>query len=131
MKTDKREQGRIILAHGEVTGHCHEVIAVDTAAPPTLAEAQYFEVDGERELIVLAPCELTHQEHSSARRTVLYPDGRVVGLDAATGRVVLDEPYPAQVRQGDVFLTPTGPGTWRQIQQREQYQPEQWRAVAD
>lgn len=43
---DLKEQGRTILAHGEVTGHCHEV--VDAATVPldpaelTIPAADYF-----------------------------------------------------------------------------------------
>jgi hypothetical protein len=107
---DAREQGRIILAHGEVTGHAHEVLT-EALAVPTLEQAQFFETpDGTHELIVLAPCVLTHQEH---------------------GRIALDPARPVQVRQGDVLLDPTGPGTWRVIRQQEWAGPEQWRQVAD
>jgi hypothetical protein len=110
MKTDKRDGGRIILAYGEVTGHCHEVVAVETGLPPSMAEAQFFEVDGVRELVILAPCVLRHDEHAPI---ALSPDRQ------------------EQYRQGDVLLHPTGPGVWTVIQQREQYQPEAWRVVAD
>lgn len=131
MRRDLREGGKIVLAHGEVTGHVHEVVLVDTSTPPDMAQAQYFDVDGQRELVVLAPCELTHQEHSAETRTYLYADGRVVGRETTTGKIGTDRPYPAQVRQGDVFLEPTSPGTWRVVQQREWAGPEQWRAVGD
>ena len=109
-KRDVREAGRIILAHGEVTGHCHEVICVATDAPPTMAQAQFFEVDGVRELIGLEPCVLRHQEHAPI---ALFPD------------------QPIQVRQGDVLLQPTGPGTWRCVRQSEWAGPDEWRQVAD
>ena len=98
--------GRIILAFGEVTGHCHEVLT-DAGLIPA---AEFFEVDGVRTLIVLEPCALVHQEHS---------------------RIVLDPARQEQIRQGDVLLQPTGPGTWRVIQQREWAGPDQWRPVAD
>lgn len=110
MKRDVREQGRIILAHGEVTGHCHEVVVEATGLPPDMAEAQFFEVSGQRELIVLVPCVLRHQEHAPI---ALSPDRQ------------------EQVRQGDVLLNPTGPGTWTVIRQREWAGPEAWRQVAD
>lgn len=109
-KTDCREQGRIVLAHGEVTGHCHEVVATATGLPPDVAMAQFYEIDGLRELLVLEPCELVHQEH---------------------GRIALDPAHQVQVRQGDVLLTPTAPGVWRVTRQREWAGPEVWRAVAD
>lgn len=56
------DQGRVILAYGEVTGHAHEVVGVETEieTPP----AQLFEEpDGRRFLFVDRPCTLTHQEH--------------------------------------------------------------------
>ena len=110
MKQDIRDGGRIILAYGEVTGHCHEVVSVATLAPPTMSEAQFFEVEGVRELVIVAPCILRHDEHAPV---ALAPDQQV------------------QVRQGDVLLQPTGPGVWRVIQQQEWAGPEAWRAVAD
>lgn len=110
-RTDLREHGRIILAHGEVTGHCHEVIDAATGLPPGLDVAQFFEApDGTRQLIVLAPCALRHDEHAP---------------------IPLDPAKPVQWRQGDVLGQPTGAGTWRIIRQREGYQPDAWRQVAD
>jgi hypothetical protein len=109
-KIDARESGRIILAHGEVTGHAHEVLT-ETLTAPTFEQAQFFEgPDGTRELIVLTPCVLVHQEH---------------------GRIALDPATPIQVRQGDVLLCPTGPGTWTVKRQQEWAGPDQWRQVAD
>jgi hypothetical protein len=109
-KIDARESGRIILAHGEVTGHCHEVLT-ETLTAPTIADAQFFEgPGGARELIVLAPCLLVHEEH---------------------GRIALDPTRQVQVRQGDVLLTPTGPGTWTVRRQQEWDGPDAWRQVAD
>lgn len=109
MHKDLRENGRIILAHGEVTGHCHEVVsAVETE---TFAPAQFFEEpDGTRMLLVERPCVLRHQEH---------------------GPIQLDPAAPVQARQGDVLLQPMGPGTWRVIRQQEWAGPEQWRQVVD
>lgn len=108
-KQDARHQGRIILAFGEVTGHLHEVVTA-SGDVPTLEQAQFFEVDGVRELIVLEPCVLRHQEHAP---------------------IALSPSEPIQWRQGDVFGLPTGPGTWRVIQQQEWAGPDVWRAVAD
>jgi len=106
-----RHQGRIILAFGEVTGHCHEVLLADTEAVPDESQAMFFtHEDGSRELVLLAPCVLRHEEH---------------------GRIALDPARPTQVRQGDVLLQPTGQGTWRAIQQQEWTGPDAWRAVAD
>lgn len=110
-RQDAREHGRIVLAHGEVTGHCHEVVTADTGLPPTVEQAQFFEgPDGTRELIVLAPCVLRHQEH---------------------GPIALSPDRPVQVRQGDVLLLPTGPGTWQVKRQHEWAGPDAWRQVAD
>jgi len=109
MTKDLREAGRIILAHGEVTHHHHEILT-ETQTVPDLALAQYFEEpDGTRVLLALAPVLLRHQEHAPVR---------------------LDPADPTQVRQGDVVLTPIGPGTWKVTRQSE-YLPEGWRVVQD
>lgn len=104
---DLREQGRIILAHGEVTGHAHEIGApIETDIPP----AQYFEEpDGRRILLVTGSCVLRHQEH---------------------GPITLDPAKQIQARQGDVLLNPIGGGAWEVIRQRE-YSPDAIRNVAD
>lgn len=110
-RQNAREKGRVILAHGEVTGHCHEVVAETTGLPPGMEAAQFFEVDGVRTLVVLGrPCVLRHDEHAP---------------------IALSPEKPEQVRQGDVLLNPTGPGTWTVIRQREGYQPDAWSYVAD
>ena len=110
---DLREGGRIILAHGEVTGHCHEVIEAesDSTIDTEIPAAQYFEEPGtgRRVLLVTRPCVLRHDEHH---------------------RIALDPEKPVQVRQGDVFLNPIGTGAWEVIRQRE-YAPEAIRRVAD
>ncbi len=52
-----RDQGRIILALGEATGHAHAIAAAD---------AELLEVtDGERYLQVDGPAALTHEEHGA------------------------------------------------------------------
>lgn len=129
---DKREQGRIILAHGEVTGHCHEVVTVE-GATPDLGLAQFFEEpDGTRVLIALDKTRvslgLRHDEHgliqidpAEARRGV----ERLKGGPLAPGETI-----PGQYRQGDVLLHPIGDGIWRVERQRE-LEPEGWRQVAD
>mgnify|MGYP001583607222 CR=1 FL=1 len=105
---DLREQGRIILAHGEVTGHAHEVLAdTDTDVLPA---AEYFEEpDGRRVLLVIRPCILRHQEHA------------LVQLAPADTQ---------DYAQGDVYLRALAPGCWHVIQQAEEL-PEGWRSVAD
>jgi hypothetical protein len=109
MDKDLREDGRIILAHGEVTGHCHEVVTAQSSTPPTLEQAQFFDGPHGRELVVLTPCVLRHEEH---------------------GPIALDPGREEQLRQGDVLLDPTGPGTWRVIRQQER-EADGWRQVAD
>ena len=104
---DIREAGRIILAHGEVTGHAHEVVGLDVGHMPA---AQFFEEpDGRRVLLVERPCQLVHQEH---------------------GFIALDPMKPEQYRQGDVLLHPLGPGAWEVIRQVE-YTPQAIQQVAD
>lgn len=110
-KQNARESGRIILAHGEVTGHAHEVVTADTALPPGMDAAQFFDdpVTGQRTLLLIEPAVLRHQEHAP---------------------IALDPRHPEQVRQGDVLLTPIGGGAWKVTRQRE-YTPEAIRNVAD
>ena len=106
--TDLREHGRIVLAHGEVTGHHHSVYA--GAATDLVPDADYFEEpNGRRVLLVRTPCVLRHQEH---------------------GAIALDPAHPVQARQGDVLLTPIGAGAWHVTQQVE-YVRGTLRTVAD
>jgi hypothetical protein len=52
----RRENDRVILAHGEATGHAHAI-----ASPfATLFETR----EGDRHLRVDAPCDLIHEEHA-------------------------------------------------------------------
>lgn len=67
------DNGRTILAYGEVTGHSHEVVTADVTAPAVThnddrvpAQQLFEEPDGLRLLVIKAPCALTHQEHSTA-----------------------------------------------------------------
>ena len=109
---DLCEAGRLILAHGEVTGHAHEVIVADSDTDRELPAAEFFEEpgSGRRVLFVTRPCVLTHQEH---------------------GLIALDPAVPQQYRQGDVLLNPLGLGVWEVIRQREYVAPELNRSVAD
>jgi hypothetical protein len=64
------DQGRVILAYGEVTGHAHAVVPA-TPEPVDVPAAQLFDApDGSRYLLVDRPCALVHDEHgsSTARR---------------------------------------------------------------
>lgn len=109
-KQNAREHGRIILAHGEVTNHCHEVLTVE-GAPPGMAVAQFFDdpETGTRTLMLLEPCVLKHDEHDP---------------------IALDPKAPQSFRQGDVYGEPIADGTWR-IRRQQEFEPEGWRAVAD
>lgn len=110
---DLRESGRIILAHGEVTGHCHEVVEAthNETVTTDMPAAQYFEEPGtgRRILLVTRPCELRHEEH---------------------GPITFDPANPIQARQGDVLLEPIGAGAWH-VQRQREYTPEEIRQVAD
>ena len=106
------EHGRVILAHGEVTGHCHEVVEAAMTGPldPAIPAADFFEEpNGRRVLVVMRPCVLRHDEH---------------------GLITLDPATPTQVRQGDVLLQPIGAGAWAVLRQRE-YSPDAIRQVLD
>lgn len=105
---DLREQGRIILAHGELTGHAHQVCATETETGLPVAEF-FEEPDGRRVLLALGPCVLRHQEHAP---------------------IALDPLAPIQFRQGDVYGLPIGRGAW-EIRRQVEYSPEAIRQVAD
>jgi hypothetical protein len=57
-----RERGRLVLAHGEATGHAH-VITAETASLVTAGQAEemYLMVYGDE------PVALTHEEHDAVR----------------------------------------------------------------
>lgn len=72
------EGGRIVLAHGEATGHAHAIAdhvearapAMGPIAAAEIAEAliarckaKLFEAGGDRYLVVEEPVSLTHEEH--------------------------------------------------------------------
>jgi len=55
----------VILAHGEITGHAHRVVAVDQRTG-TVPAAQLFEqTNGRRLLLVEQTCEVRHDEHQA------------------------------------------------------------------
>jgi hypothetical protein len=62
------DEGRVILAYGEVTGHCHEV----------LGDCEFLVTDldemADRFLRVEQECQVVHDEHS----TILLPPGNYV-----------------------------------------------------
>lgn len=75
----EREQGRIVLAHGEVTGHAHAIDA---------REAQLFAVGAiERLLRVTKKVTLKHEEHTH------------IDLPMGIYRVVIQREYhPEEIR---------------------------------
>lgn len=64
------DHGRLILAYGEVTGHCHQIVAdeaVTVENPDPIAPCELFEEpDGSRILVLSRPSALTHDEHDPA-----------------------------------------------------------------
>lgn len=60
------DQGRTILAYGEVTGHCHEVIAPPMPGVDNVPAQELFEEpDGTRILVLKRDGELRHDEHGT------------------------------------------------------------------
>jgi hypothetical protein len=57
--------GRVVLAYGEVTGHCHELKTLTACGlMPAGSDAQLFEEpDGQRYLFVKRAGVLSHEEH--------------------------------------------------------------------
>lgn len=55
-------QGRIVLAHGEVTGHAHAIYDRGTQVEPTV---RLWEAGAERFLQVLSSVPLQHEEHTA------------------------------------------------------------------
>lgn len=59
-----REDGSVVIAHGEATGHRHRIAS---------HHAELYERGTDRFLHVLAPVDLVHEEHAAiALRTGLY-----------------------------------------------------------
>lgn len=82
------DNGRTILAYGEVTGHCHEVIAPSMPGVDNVPGQQLFEEpDGTRLLVLKRDGELRHDEHGT------------IGLDAGTYEVIRQREYsPEAIR---------------------------------
>jgi hypothetical protein len=59
------DNGRVILAYGEVTGHAHEVHADDDVRVELPASMLFEQPDGRRFLFVDRPCTLKHEEHGA------------------------------------------------------------------
>ncbi len=66
-----RENGRIVLAHGEVTGHCHAIDADELAA--TFLTADMDEM-ADRFLRVEREVQVVHDEHDA----IILPPGEYV-----------------------------------------------------
>lgn len=76
------DQGRVILAYGEVTGHAHEVQSDAEAVEAFLAE-----LDGQTYLQTATPTRVVHQEHGA------------VALPTGTYRVTIQREYtPEAIR---------------------------------
>ena len=59
-----REDGRIVLAHGEVTGHAHAIKSRSATLYAENPSADAALAMGTRILSARAPVALTHEEHS-------------------------------------------------------------------
>ena len=82
-KREKPENGRVILAHGEVTGHAH-AIAVKPKAPVAVA----WSANAERFLQVMEKTTLRHEEHG------------VVDLNPGIYHIAIQVEYtPAELRR--------------------------------
>lgn len=61
------DEGRVILAYGEVTGHAHQVITAEDIAVDNRddvpAQQLFEESDGSRLLVITQPSLLRHEEH--------------------------------------------------------------------
>jgi hypothetical protein len=96
------DNGRIVLAHGEATGHAHAIadhteqmgsVAADEIVEALIArcKAKLYEHGGDRYLVVDAPVILTHEEHTA--HTIppgIYEIPVQMEYDAATMRRVQD-----------------------------------------
>lgn len=81
------DQGRTILAYGEVTGHAHQVVAAVATDDPVPAQQLFEEPDGTRLLVVRRDAELRHEEHGT------------IALARGTYEVIRQVEYsPAEIR---------------------------------
>ena len=92
--TPKNEEGRVILAHGEVTGHAHEIESPQLATHYEVAEAMHELGDlddagpmSRTALEVDADTNLIHQEHA------------MIPIQRGTYRVTRQREYtPSEIR---------------------------------
>lgn len=68
-KKVRRENGRVILAHGEATGHHHSIVEQDVELVTT---EQAGELRAWLSITADEPVALTHQEHD----TIMLPPGQ-------------------------------------------------------
>lgn len=80
-----RDNDRIVLAYGEVTGHAHAITAPESDA--TLTEAQ-----NARFLLLMSDVELTHEEHGT------------IDVPAGTYKVIQQEQFVAPERRAEYVL---------------------------
>lgn len=67
-KRVKRDQGRVVLAYGEVTGHAHVILHPDVTL---VSQGEADELRMWMTITAPEPVELTHEEHD----TLLVPPG--------------------------------------------------------
>lgn len=67
-KTKRRENGRVVLAHGEVTGHHHSIVEKGVKL---VTKEQAGELREWLSVTTAEPVALTHQEHD----TIMIPPG--------------------------------------------------------
>lgn len=131
-----RENGRVILAHGEVTGHAHAFLEKGTTKFTDGAGGEFFEVKGQR---ILA--ELPIERHWRQQVLVRHPDlgliefaetdvrvrGETVLIDGEFGLLKHDEHNAQGIPAG---LYRGGNAADKTVRQRE-YSPEEIRRVQD
>lgn len=135
LKAVARERGRVILAHGEVTGHAHALDERGTSKFQSEDGSEYFKVKGRRfyfSLPVLRDWRgqvmVNHSTHGLiefAKADVEIRDGMVV-VDGAFGLLKHDEHNTQAIPEGLY----KGGGATGTVHQRE-YSPEEIRRVAD
>lgn len=76
-----RENGAIVLAYGEVTGHSHTIMT---------PSVRWIEVDGERYVESAAPFVIEHQEHAALHGVGAYLVGVQVEHHREQLRIVRD-----------------------------------------
>jgi hypothetical protein len=91
VRTVAREDGRIVLAHGEVTGHAHAIVEPDV---------EMYEMGGNYYIRVPRQAVVQHEEH--------HP----IPLDAGTYRIVRQREYVPGSRPFDPLSPQTSLPAW-------------------